>query len=139
MKSFFFITARRAIVPVLLLGAVSMFGASGAAAPLTPAQAVDGYSRVLSRMVEAAEAVHDAASARRAMRAFADGTRARLDQERAIEAMPASLRVAYERIVAQRQAEIGAKRARFDAALARMMANPAFVQALAQASDAGPM
>ncbi len=138
MRSFFFVGARRAILPVLLLGAVSMFGASGTAAPLTPAQAVDLYSRELSRMVEAAEAVHDAASARRAMRAFADGSRARLDQESAIEAMPASMRVAYDRVVAQRQAEIGAKRARFEAALARMMANPVFVQALAPAGGSAP-
>ena len=138
MRSFFFINARRAIMPALLLGAALMFSASGGAAPLTPAQAVEGYSRLLSRMVDAAEAVHDAASARRAMRAFADGTRARIEQEIAIEAMPPAARAAYERLVAQRKAEIGAKRARFEAALARMMANPVFVQALAPAGGSAP-
>jgi hypothetical protein len=138
MGHFFFVNARRAIMPALLLGAALTFGASGGAAPLSPAQAVDDYSRVLSRMVDAAEAVHDAASARRAMRAFADGTRARIEQDIAIEAMPPRLRAAYERLVAQRQSEIGAKRARFEAALARMTANAAYVQALAEASSAAP-
>jgi hypothetical protein len=109
--------------------------ASGAgAATLAPAQAAERYALVLERMVEAAESVHDTASARGAMRAFGDATRERLSQEAAIEAMPVAAQAEYERLVAARRSEIEAKRARLDAALARMMATPAFVLTLADAS-----
>ena len=50
----------------------------------------------------------------------------------------AEARADYERLVAQRHSEIGAKRARFEAALARMTANTAYVQALAEASGGAP-
>ena len=137
MRSFFFFTAGRAI-GIAMIGAALMFGASGAgAARLTPARVAQGYSLVLGRMVEAAESVHDTASARDAMRALADGTRERLAQEAAIEAMPAAARAAYERLVAARRDEIDAKLARLDAALARMMANPTFVLALADVPGGG--
>jgi len=85
----------------------------------------------LSQMVAATEAVHDGASAREAMRVFVEGTRERLATATAVDAMPPAAQAAYARLIARRGDEINAKLARFDAALARMTANPIYLQALA--------
>jgi hypothetical protein len=137
MRSFQFIAASRAII--VPLTSASLMLAAHAATPLTPNEAANRYAAVLARMVASAESVHDEASARTAMRVFVDGTRERLAQRAAVEAMSPAAQTVYEQLIQRRRRGLDAMLARFDAALARMMANQAYVQALADTGRARSM
>jgi methionine synthase II (cobalamin-independent) len=130
MKKSFTISVARAIAAPMA-GALLLLSAACAEPAMSPAEAADDYAATLSQMIDAIEALQDAARARDATWAMAEATRERIRQQSAVEAMAPAARAAYARLLGERAATLHALRARLDAALARMMADPTYVQALA--------